>query len=231
MQELTLFEVLKYAFTALIDSKVFVLLMFEIAILLVALIFSKLINKTMVRNTSIFASLIVLAFYISNYVSTVITFINNVSTRFMELLYFPTTLEFVIMMGISFMIMTVTLLNRKSSKLLKVVNTILPTTISFILLCIIEFINVNKIAFDEFSVFTNPFLSSLYQLGMGLFIAWILGLIVYKIDKFVINRVSLNNEENKDTNNLVTVKLEALEESFAEEKEEEIEMPRLKHQL
>lgn len=228
MQELSLIEVIKYALTALMDSKVFVLLMFEIAILLVTLVFSKLMDKKAVRLTGILSSLVVAGFYVLNYVDTVVTFINNVSTRLIELIYFPTTLEFIGVMVISFIIMIVTLLSKKSNKLVKVINSFLPISLSFIFLCIIEYINKNNIPFDEFSVFTNPILTSLYQLGMGLFIAWVFGLIIYKVDMFIINRMSLKSEKVNANKGLVTVKMPEVNE---EEETEEIEMPRLKGEL
>lgn len=235
MQELTLIEILKNVFTTLMDSKVFALLLFEAAILLVALVFNKLMDKKLVRNTSIIASLVVAGFYISNYISTVVTFINNVSTRLIELIYFPTTLEFVAVMIISFVIMIATLLNKKSKTLLKVINTALPISISFILFTIIEFINTNNIPFDEFSVFTDPVLTSLYQLGMGIFITWVLGLIIYKIDMFIINRVSLDKEEKEviipEENKLITVKLPQDYEVKREDLEDDIELPRLKGEV
>lgn len=236
MQRLTLIEVLKNVFGTLVNSEVFSLLLFEAAILLVALVFSKLMDKKKVIKTSIFASLIVAVFYLSNYFSTVVTFVNNVSTRLVEMIYFPTTLEFVVVMIISFIIMITTLLSKKTSKVLKVINSILPISISFILFTIIEVINTNNIAFDEFSVFTDPVLTSLYQMGMGLFITWLLGLIIYKIDMFIINRVSLNKEVEetkplKDTK-LVTVKLPKDYEVKESDLEDDfIELPRLKGEV
>ena len=236
MQRLTLIEVLKNVFGTLVNSEVFSLLLFEVAILLVALVFSKLMDKKKVIMTSIFASLIVVVFYLSNYFSTVVTFVNNVSTRLVEMIYFPTTLEFVVVMIISFIIMITTLLSKKTSKVLKVINSILPISISFILFTIIEVINTNNIAFDEFSVFTDPVLTSLYQMGMGLFITWLLGLIIYKIDMFIINRVSLNKEVEdtkplEDTK-LVTVKLPKDYEVKESDLEDDfIELPRLKGEV
>lgn len=233
MQELTLIEIVKNVFTTMMNSKVFALFLFEMAIILVALVFSKLMNKKVVRNTSIVASLIVAAFYLSNYVSTVVTFVNNVSTRLIEMIYFPTTLEFVAVLLISLVIMIVTLLNKKSGKVIKVINSIIPIFISFILFTIIEYINKTNIPFDEFSVFTEPTLTSLYQFGMSVFITWIIGLIVYNVDMFIINRMSLKSVEtpNEDTK-LVTVKLPGdYEINVTEDDEEEIELPRLKGEV
>lgn len=222
MPELSLIEIIKYAFNSLLQSKVFILLILELLILAMALVFSKLMNKKVVNRSCIIASLIVFGFYISNYVSTVVTFLNNVSTRLVELVYFPTTLEFMVVIIISLVIMAVTLLNKKNHIMLKISNSVFPITISFLFLTIIEYINVNKVPFDEFTVFTNPILMSLYELAMGLFLSWIIGLIVYKIDVIIINSISSIETENQKELNLVTVNV------TDEIGEEEIELPKLK---
>jgi hypothetical protein len=226
MPELSLMEIVKYAVDSLVTSKVFVLLILELSILVIAFVFRRLMNKKIVNRTSTLASLVVFGFYISNYYETLITFINNVSTKLVEIIYFPTTLEFMAIMIISFMIMIVTCLKKKSHWLLKGINTILPITISFLFLCIIEYINEYQVPFDEFSVFTNPILMSLYELAMGLFATWIIGLAVYKIDKIIINGLNPVNEtvvDNKDSQ-LITVNLEEENKNL----EDDIELPRLK---
>ncbi len=223
MTELSILEMIKYAIKAFLDSKVIVLLVLEGLILLVSFVFSKLMDKRVVKTTSIFASLTILGFYITNYVGTIKVFIDNISTQIVELIYFPSTLEFFIVMSISVLIMLVTLLRKKSSTLMKVINTSVPIAISFLFLCIIEYINTNEVAFDEFSVFTNPALMSLYELAMGVFISWIILLLVIKVDKLIINHVTL--PKLKEETSLVTVDLSQIEE------EEEIELPRLKSEI
>ena len=224
MPELSLLEIVKYAFDSLMQSKVFILLILELSILAIAFVFRRLMDKRTVNRTSAIASLVVFAFYISNYSETVITFLNNVSTKFIELIYFPTTLEFMGVMIISLIIMVITLISKKSHWLLKLVNTSFPISISFLFLCIIEYINTNNIPFDEFSVFTNPILMSLYELAMGLFITWIIGLSVYKIDKIIIDGVNATEEEIREQ--LVTVTLP--KEKKIVNIEEDIELPKLK---
>ncbi len=223
MAELSILEMIKYTIKAFLDSKVIVLLVLEALILLVSFVFSKVMNKKVVHVTSIFASLTILGFYITNYVGTIKVFIDNISTQIVELIYFPSTLEFFIVMALSILIMLVTLLHKKSSTLLKVINTSVPITISFLFLCIIEYINTNEVAFDEFSVFTNPVLMSLYELAMGVFISWIIVLLVIKVDKVIIHQVTL--PKLKEKTSLVTVDLSQLDE------DEEIELPRLKSKV
>lgn len=221
MPELSLIEIIKYSLNSLFNSEVFILVILELAILIIALVFKKLMDKKIVSMTSIMASLIVLSFYISNYVNTLLTFLNNVSTKFVELIYFPTTLEFMLVMIVSFGIMIATYFKKGVKNYIKVINTVLPLSISFLFLSIIEYINVNSVPFDEFSVFTNPVLMSLYELAMGLFISWLIGLIVIKIDKYIIDSLTTTatNEEVEEALDLVTVSLPI---------EDEIELPKLK---
>lgn len=226
MPELSILEIIKYAIDSLTQSKVFVLLVLELEILIIAFIFRRLMNKKIVNRTSAIASLVVFGFYISNYLETVITFINNVSTKFIELIYFPTTLEFMGVMIISLIIMAITLISKKSHWLLKLINSSFPITISFLFLCIIEYINTNNIPFDEFSVFTNPILMSLYELAMGLFITWIIGLSVYKIDKIII--AGVNSAEEIPKEQLVTITLPKEKKVIVNNNEDDIELPKLK---
>lgn len=221
MPELSIIEIIKYAIKSLMSSKVFILILLELALLLVSVIFYRLMNKKTVKYTSIIASIIILLFYIVNYISTIKVFLNNVSTKLLEFIYFPTTLEFMIILSLSCLICIYSLIKQKN-KYIKFINTVLPISISFIFLSIIEYINKNNIAFDEFSVFSNPILMSLYELATGLFISWIIGLIIYKIDVFIINRITIVSEEDLPK-----------EEYFLPKKrvEEEIELPKLKSQI
>ncbi len=223
MPELSIMEMLKYALSTLVESKVFILVVLELAIFLISLVFSKLMDKKVVKITSITASLLILLFYISNYVDTLRVFIDNVSTKLMELIYFPTTLEFMGIMLVSFIIMLVTILNKKNGKVIKFINTSCPIIISFLFLCIIEYINKYSVDFNEFSVFSNPVLMSLYEVAMGLFIAWILGLIIREIDLLIINSVRLPKLKT-DEEKLVTINMNALESEV-----DDLEMPRLKN--
>jgi len=238
MKELSLLQIIKYAVKALVNSQVLVLIILELAILLLALAFSKVINKKLVKNVAIIASLIIVVFYGINYVDTLKIFMDNVTTKVMEIIYFPSTLEFLITMIISFIIMIVTLANKNEKTILKVANTAIPITISFLFLCIIEYMNGAEIEFNEFSVFTEPVLMSLNELAMGLFVAWIISLIIYKVDMRVIRKVNVKKivesevldveeitiPDTQESKNLVTVNLDELD----EEEDEDLELPKLK---
>ena len=240
MKELTLFEVIKYALTALVNSEVFILVILELSILILSLAFSKFINKKFVKKVAIIASIIIVIFYGLNYVDTLSIFMNNVTTKLMEFIYFPSTIEFLITMILSFVIMIITLSNRKEKTIVKVINSIVPLLISFLFLCIIEYINTMDIEFNEFSVFTEPMLMSLNELAMGVFVAWIISLVLYKIDVLIINKTNpkkivesnvlemneIKVPKKQESNRLVTVNLGNLSDN--NDTADELELPRLK---
>ena len=245
MKELTIVEILTNAFTALINSEVFILIMLELAILILAMSFSKIANKKVIKFVAIVASLIVGAFYAVNYIDTLSLFLDNVTTRVMEYIYFPSTLEFLGTMIVSGIIMLITLFNKKEKAIVKVINVAIPVVISFIFFSIIEYINNMSITFDEFAIFTEPVLMSLNETAIGLFVAWIVSLIIYKIDLVVIRRVNakmivnekvnimdireIDLDKQQTSDSLITIDVKDIPQ--IEDEEEEIEMPRLKNQL
>ena len=241
MKELTLLQIITYAAKALVNSEVFILIILELAILLLSIAFSRVISKKFVKTVAIGASLVLAVFYGVNYLDTLSVFMNNVSTKVMEYIYFPSTIEFLGTMIASFGIMLATLANKNEKKVVKIINTAVPITISFIFLSIIEYMNTMNIDFNEFSVFTEPVLMSLNELAIGLFVAWLISLVIYKVDTLVIKKANAKKivetnvleineikiDKQQTSKNLVTVNLEAIE---IPDEEEEIEMPKLRGQ-
>lgn len=223
MKELSIIEIISTAFNAVKDSKVIVLFGFELLILLIHLVFKKSMDKKLNNRVSLGASLLLLGFYLVNYINTLKVFVDNISTKLLDLIYFPTTLEFIIVVILSIIISIYTLVKSKKTSL-KVINVLVPTIISFLFFCIIENVNTLELDFNEFSVFTNSTLMSLHELAMGLFVSWIIGLILYRIDEFVINKAV--NEVYEVDYDYKTVNALSIDEINNED--EELEMPKLK---
>ena len=142
------------------------------------------------------------------------------------MVYFPTTLEFMIVMILSFAIMISSLVSKKISKVIKIINTTVTLIISFLFLCIIEKVNGSGIDFNEFSIFSNTVLMSLHELAMGLFIAWVIGLGLYKFDSFIINKAT--NEVKNVEYKYNTINTLSIDEINSQYESEELEMPKLK---
>ena len=224
MKELSILEIISTAFNAAKDSKVLVLIGLEILILLIHLGFSKLIDKKLNNRVCLASGLLLLGFYLVNYINTILVFVNNVSAKVIELIYFPTTLEFIVVMILSFIISLYTLLKSKKTGL-KIINVLVPSIISFLFFCIIENVNSLGIDFNEFSVFTDSTLMSLHELAMGLFISWLVGLVLYKIDTYLINKAVsevYDIDYKYSTVNSLTI------DEVNNEVEEELDMPKLK---
>ena len=137
MDELSLLQILSNSAKTLLSSKVFILVILELLILALYLIFNKLIKKNYIKTATIIGAVVVFGLYISNYITTLIVFLNNVTINLMELIYFPTTLEFTAVMALSFVIMLFTLGNKKTKPIIKVINVALPLIISLIHLFLI----------------------------------------------------------------------------------------------
>ena len=223
MKELSILQIITTAFNAVKDSKIIVLFGLELLILLIHLVFKKSMDKKINNRVSLGASLLLLGFYLVNYINTLKVFVDNVSTKLLDLIYFPTTLEFIIVVILSIIISIYTLVKSNKTSL-KIVNILIPTIISFLFFCIIENVNTLELDFNEFSVFTNSTLMSLHELAMGLFISWIIGLILYKVDEYVINKAV--NEVYETDYNYKTVNALSIDE--INNQDEELEMPRLK---
>ena len=224
MKELSILEIISTAFNAAKDSKVLVLIGLEIIILLIHLVFSKLIDKKLNNRVCLASSLLLLGFYLVNYINTILVFVNNVSAKVIELIYFPTTLEFIVVMILSIIISLYTLLKSKKTGL-KIINVLVPSIISFLFFCIIENVNSLGIDFNEFSVFTDSTLMSLHELAMGLFISWLVGLVLYRIDTYLINKAvsEVSDIDYKySTVNSLTI------DEVNNDVEEELDMPKLK---
>ena len=224
MKELSILEIISTAFNAAKDSKVLVLIGLEILILLIHLVFSKLIDKKLNNRVCLASSLLLLGFYLINYINTISVFVNNVSAKVIELIYFPTTLEFIVVMILSIIISLYTLLKSKKTGL-KIINVLVPSIISFLFFCIIENVNSLGIDFNEFSVFTDSTLMSLHELAMGLFISWLVGLVLYKIDTYLINKAVsevYDIDYKYSTVNSLTI------DEVNNDVEEELDMPKLK---
>jgi hypothetical protein len=224
MKELSILQIITTAFNAAKDSKVLVLIGLEVLLLIVHAVFRNLMDKKLIDRVCLASGLLLIGFYLVNYINTISVFVNNVSAKAIELVYFPTTLEFVIVMILSIVISLYTLL--KSDKIaLKVINVLVPSIISFLFFCIIENVNSLGIDFNEFSVFTDSTLMSLHEMAMGLFISWLVGLLLYKLDSYLINK-AVNEVYNIDykykTVNSLTIN------EINDELDEDLEMPKLK---
>lgn len=221
MNELSLTNIIGLTFKTLLDSRVLVLMVLEIGILVLSHLFKRLINKKVVNTTSILASMVVLSTYSYKYIDTFKLFIDNVSTKLVEMIYFPTPLVTICIIILSIIIL-ISSYYKNSNKIIKNINTSIVLSIVFIFLCMIEYMSTYKVAFDEYSVFSNPVLMSLNEVITGLFVAWMLILLVYKIDKYILSKIKVEDLSN-DNIELPKLKVDV--------NEEYIELPKLKSNI
>ena len=106
--------------------------------------------------------------------------INNV---FFNLL-FPSIATYAVTIVISNIIIVKSIFDKKTKKMVRKINTVVYCFLSLILFLVLNFIQANNIdVYSSAAVYTNKELFVLIELNMGIFLIWIIGLIIYNIFK------------------------------------------------
>lgn len=106
--------------------------------------------------------------------------INNV---FFNLL-FPSIATYAVTIIISNIIIVKSIFDKRTKKLVRKINILVYCFLSLILFLVLNFIQANNIdVYSSMAVYSNKELFVLIELNMGIFLTWIIGLIIYNIFK------------------------------------------------
>ena len=199
MNQLSFFDKIQILFKLLFSSPIIIGIFAFSLILMITLFFSSKLNRKLVKYIFIFIYLLVIGFSIFKYGSYFLTSIDSFLTLFMANIYFPIIPIYVAIMVISFIIMIVTLSGRHKSRFIKVLNIIFFTLIQMLFVVFIYVIESNNIDLStNTGLYSNDQTMTLLELGMGLFVVWVILLFVIfylkKADK--IFKVKKPEEQN-----------------------------------
>lgn len=154
-------------------------------VLMITLFLSNKLNKKIIKYVFIGIYVALIGFTIFKYGSNFITSIDSFITLFMANLYFPTIPIYVVILIISFIIMIFTLGSKKNSKLIKIINTVFFTLIQMLFAIFIFIVESNNIdVSSNENIYTNEQTLTLLELGMGLFIVWMIVIfVIYYLKK------------------------------------------------
>lgn len=108
-----------------------------------------------------------------------LTGIDSFLTLFMANMYFPIIPIYVVIMVISFIIMVVTLGEKRRSKFVKIVNIVFFTLIQMLFVVFLYVVESSNIDLSSNTgLYTNDQTLTLLELGVGLFLIWIVILFV-----------------------------------------------------
>ncbi len=230
MAELNLLEMISYVWSVLVSTNGLQLIGIELILLIAYAITTKIFKDKFIKMFFAGAEIFILGFYAYDSISYFQVFLNNVVTNITEIVFFPTPLELLIVLLISYAI-SYSFNKKCKSLILKSINVLVPLISTCMVVAMVKYMDVKSIAFDEFSVFTNKTLMSMHELVMIMFVVWIALLVLVSIDVYVLKKLAHKHEVVEEKPDLVTVHIEALDTPDYvedEEDEEEIEMPRLK---
>lgn len=102
--------------------------------------------------------------------------------NFFIAVYFPNLAIYFAAIVATNIILWISIFNRKITKWIRAINTIVFCIIHYLLILIINIITTNKLdIFEQTSIYQNENALALIELSSTIFIVWILFLIIYKI--------------------------------------------------
>ena len=183
MVEFTLLEKIRTVFSLIFSSPLFLVLLFGLVLILVDIRFiSKKDKKTKVIYSVI--SLLVIGILISMYYDSLLVLFDSISKNLISFIYFPTVLEYIVMLIVSLIILIYSLASKKISSNIKMFNALTFILNSYVFFLILDEIENAKVDLSsKISIYTNDHLMILFEVSLGIFVFWIVSLILIKIIK------------------------------------------------
>lgn len=116
--------------------------------------------------------------------------------NFFIAIYFPNLAIYFAAIVTTNIILWISIFNRKITKWIRTINTIIFCFIHYLLVLIINIITTNKLdIFDQTSIYENQEALALIELSSTIFVVWILFLIIYKIIRIYQDNQEINPKE------------------------------------
>lgn len=193
MVEFSLLEKIKAVFNLIFSSPLFLILLFGLILMIVDI---KLISKKDKKTKLIYflLSIAIIGLLLQSYFDSLLSIFDTIAKNIVAFIYFPTVLEYVVMLIISLCILIYTLLSKKLNKKIKIANSFVFIINSFLFFLILDQISSNNVDLsNKVSIYTNNNLMMLFELSIAVFLLWIVGLFIYKIIKYIIHKDDFNN--------------------------------------
>jgi len=243
MVEYSLLDKIIAVYNLVMGSPLFLILITGIILMIVDITYiSSKDPKT--KKIYLVISLVIIALFVYSYFESVSTIFDSMARNIVEMIYFPTMLQYVSTLIASLVILSISIFHKKINKIVKRVNISVFILNSFLFLLILDqFGRVENIDINnKVSIYVNSDLMILLELSLILFAAWMIGLVLYKIiktlipkeDSFVKEKVNLITESAKEIIlpkkkedifsdiNIEEIKEEAQEEMFSLEEYKEM---------
>ena len=221
MVEFTLLEKVKTIFSLIFSSPLFLVLLFGLVLIIIDIKFISKKDKT-TKWLYTFISIIIIGILIYMYYDSILEVFNTISKNIITMIYFPSVLNYIVMLIISLGILIYSLANKKIKSNIRVYNSIVFTVNIYLFFLILDEIDNNEVDLaSKISIYSNDHLMILFEVSVGIFALWLVSLILIKIiNYFLVKKTKPQNEEIEE-------KIE-MPRKIVIPKEEPIEMPAIK---
>ena len=194
MTYLNILEKFKVLFNTLLDFKI-ILIFSVLLILLTFLYIIKKLNSKRYTKCIILSLIIVLLISILDNQKALSNTFDDFTTMFFRNIYFPSVYTYISMILIILISTIVTLLNKKTNKSYKIINSSVFVLNSILFILILNIIAKNKIdVFSINSLYTNTPLLVTLEISTGLFLIWVSFLLIAYTTNCIIDRMSIKKE-------------------------------------
>lgn len=235
MTYLSILEKFKILFETLLDFKIILIFTGLLIILTILYLIKKLSGKRYTKCIILSLIISLLISILDNQKALSNTF-DDFTTLFFRNIYFPSVYVYLSIIIILLISTVVTLLNKNTKKVYKVINSLVFILNSILFILILNIIAKNKIdVFSISSLYTNTPLVVTLEITTGLFLLWIALLIIAYttnciIDRMV-NRKTTIKEMLTNTNNYIPTEaniISAIEPNINNQISPNIETPLVK---
>ena len=183
MVEYTLLEKIKTLFDLITSSPLFLILLSGIILMIIDMLFiSNKDKKT--QKIYLIVSILLIILILNLYFNSILSILDTISKNIVTIIYFPTILQYIIMLIISIVILLVSIFNKRINKIIKRINIFVLILNTFLFFLILDQINNNNVDLsNKISIYSNSHLMILLELSILIFVIWIISLILYLIIK------------------------------------------------
>ena len=217
MSKLSLLDKLKVLSDVTSSSGLFAVVILFFVILISLLITTNTKTKKISKISCITIYGIITLITLLFYNKQLFDFFDYMMNNFFIAIYFPNLAIYFAAIITSNIILWISIFNRKITKWIRTINTIVFCIIHYLLILIINVITTNKLdIFDQTSVYQNQDAQALIELSSTVFVIWILFLIVYKIiriyqrKQYQKEEIIVSNQEIKKEKPTTIVKTETI---------------------
>lgn len=225
MVELSLLDKIKTLLNLVLSSSLFLILLISIGIIILDIFYISRKSKKVKMIYAVISLMIIIGLSI-NYLKELVNIVNVINKNLVMLINFPTILEYVTIIFISILVMIISFIFKRFTKIIRGINLGVIIADLFIFFLILDQISKNNVDLsNKIDIYSNQNLMVLFQISLFIFIIWITFLIIYSI---IMKLIKSNYNIKKETIKNAEIKNIDIEEN---NKFEDLELPKKKNEI